>query len=439
VPQSPTSPSPPALNLAGKPNILIILTDDERLHGGIEALPAVRKWFGQGGTTFTDPFATTPLCCPSRAALLTGEYAHNSKVISNTQDLPTLQAVQSLTMEHSLQTAGYRTGIFGKYFNGWPDDQNPAYFDRWAVTPHVTYNGAQWNVNGTVRTVDTYSTTYIQQRANAFLAQSKAAHPWFLYLAPMAPHVPSTPEPRFANASFPPMPLDPSMTEQDRSDKPTYASDRALKLPGNIQHHRLAMLRSLMSVNTLVSSVMNQLKAKGEFDNTLAFFASDNGYLWGEHGLFGKASPYLPSVNVPLFMEWPGHVKAGAVDGRLVALLDVAPTVFAAVGLTPPHPMDGIDLLHRDQARTEILLEFWSYGGSSPPNWSAVLTKSYEYIEYTDASGKVIFSEYYDLVADPYQLNNLLAGTASSNRPDVTALSAELARLRTCVGATCPK
>ena len=440
-PQSPTSPRPSPIDLSGKPNILIILTDDERLHGGLEMLPAVRKWFGRDGTTFTDPFATTPLCCPSRAALLTGMYAHNTHVISNSQDLPTLQAVQSFTMEHSLYDAGYRTGIFGKYFNGWPNDQNPAYFDRWALTPLVTYGGAEWNVEGTTETVNTYSTTFVRQQADSFLTenQTQGARPWFLYLAPMAPHMPATPEPKFANAPVPPLIMDPAMTEQDRSDKPPYVQRRSLRSRSTIERRRATMLRSLLSVNRLVSSVMGRLKAQGELDNTIAFFASDNGYMWGEHGVFGKSAPYLPSNQVPLFMRWPGHVAAGAIDTRIVALLDIAPTVLDAARLPRPHPMDGIDLLDANLTRRDLLLEFWKYGHFRTPSWTAILTKRYEYIEYTDEQGNVTFREYYDIAKDPYQLDNLLGDHVTSNDPDVAALSAKLAKLQTCAGASCPK
>jgi arylsulfatase A-like enzyme len=184
---------------------------------------------------------------------------------------------------------------------------------------------------------------------------------------------------------------------------------------------------------------MSRLKAQGELNNTLVFFGSDNGYLWGEHGVAGKAAPYLPSVQVPLFMRWPGHAAAGVTDTRIVALLDIAPTVFDAVRMPRPHAMDGVDLLDNHLSRKEILLESWKYGPLAPPSWTAIVTKRYEYVEYTDRTGSVVFREYYDIITDPYELNNLLGDRVSSNDPDVGALSRELSRLRACAGDTCPK
>ncbi len=443
---TPFSPStsggslPTARPIGKGPNVLIILTDDQRLHGSLGVMPAVRRWFGHQGTRFADPFATTPLCCPARASLLAGMYAHNTHVISNNQDLATLRAVQDLTIERTLDDAGYRTAIFGKYFNGWPNDVNPAYFDEWAVTPNVTYSGAQWNVNGDSETIGTYATTFLRREATSFLAETEHndAQPWFLYLTPMAPHTPSPPEPRFAHAAVPPFRLDPAMREHDRSDKPPFIQDLKLQPKSRIEHHRARALRSLISVDRMVGAIMRQLTAQDELANTLAIFASDNGYFWGEHGAFGKSDPYLPAVQVPLFLRWPGHVAAGGVDRRIVALLDIAPTVLDATGLRATHPMDGIDLLDPTANRTQLLLEFWRYLDYPTPSWTAIVTKRFEYAEYTDASGSITFREYYDLVRDPYELTNLLAAGAP-NPPDVEALSVELTRFRTCVGQTCPR
>jgi arylsulfatase A-like enzyme len=197
------------------------------------------------------------------------------------------------------------------------------------------------------------------------------------------------------------------------------------------------MLRSLISVDRMIGALMRQLRSEHELNNTLVVFASDNGFMWGEHGDFGKSDPYLPSVQVPLFLRWPGHVPAGEVDRRLVALLDIAPTVLDAAGVEPTHPMDGEDLLDPTANRKELLLEFWIFPGHPTPSWTGIVTKRYEYVEYTDENGRLTFREYYDLVHDPYQLTNLLAGTPPPTM-DVNALSAELARLRTCVGLSCP-
>ncbi len=314
---------------------------------------------------------------------------------------------------------------------------NPAYFDHWAVTPHVTYSGARWNVDGTVRTVRTYSTNFIRQQALRFLDRTKRhdGQPWFLYVAPMAPHKPATPEPRYARIPVPPLPLSGARSETDRSDKPAYIQALPLQSSFTIEKHHAPMIRSLRSVDDLVQSLMVRLRALGELDNTLVVFASDNGYLWGEHGAFDKAAPYLPSVEVPLVLWWPGRLAAGVTDDRLTGLLDLAPTIFDATGVEPAHPLDGIDLLRPSARRSVLLLEFWRLPHYFVPNWKALVSAGWEFIRYGPDGGR--FQEYYDLRRDPEQLVNLLQDGNSRDDPDVSRLQALLDRFLSCAGRTC--
>ena len=115
---------------AVRPNILLIVTDDQRT-GTLSMMPAVRRWLGRGGTRYTRVFATTPLCCPSRASILTGLLAHNHGVTGNQNEEDALVAVETSMLQHPMQASGYRTGRFGKYLSQWPITRDPIGWDRW--------------------------------------------------------------------------------------------------------------------------------------------------------------------------------------------------------------------------------------------------------------------------------------------------------------------
>ncbi|HEX2026039.1 MAG TPA: sulfatase-like hydrolase/transferase, partial [Actinomycetota bacterium] len=156
-----TTGPPAAGQPAGAPNVLIILTDDQRAMDTMEHMPRTVQWFGQGGTTFTEGFATTPLCCPARAAIMTGRLNHNNNVRTN-GDQELLD--HNSTIARYLDQAGYRTGLAGKFLNLWPVENDPPNYDRWALLrPENTgYYNSQFNVDGTVQTVPTYSTDFIR-------------------------------------------------------------------------------------------------------------------------------------------------------------------------------------------------------------------------------------------------------------------------------------
>jgi arylsulfatase A-like enzyme len=321
---------------AGAPSILIFVTDDQR--EGLEVMPKTRRWLRDGGTKYANSFVTTPLCCPSRASIFTGRYAHNHGVRQN--DAP--EALDQQT--NYLDQAGYRTSIFGKYLNFWSLTRKPPYFDRWAIfRENDAYAGVDWNVQGTITTVPQYATHYIGDHAEAFL-DAQSSDPWFLYLAPPNPHGPYTAEPKYRNAPIPPWDCNPAVFESDRSDKPPYVSTFDDTCSQG-QTTRIKQLRTLKSVDDLVDRVLSTVQAHGELKDTLVFFLSDNGRLWSEHGLNGKRHAYVQSIRVPMFARWTGHIPAGVVNRRLVANIDVAPTVLEAAQVPPNTPVDGRSLL----------------------------------------------------------------------------------------------
>ena len=422
------------------PNVLIVVTDDQR--GGLSVMPQTRRWMKKGGTTFTNAFATTPVCCPSRASILTGRYTHNHHVLSN--DAEGDRLVQETTLEYYLHRAGYQTALYGKYLNSWPTSQAIPFFDRWAdSTKTGVYVNGIWNVNGKVETIPTYNTIYINEQAQQFLDQAAPqASPWFLYLAPAAPHGPFTPEAKYTHAPVSRWEGNKAVFERDPSDKPGFLHFNSEFRDG--QKTRRRQFRTLMSVDDLVSEVFDTIKELGQLKNTLVFFISDNGMMWGEHGLKGKRYPYEQSIRVPFLARWPGHIPAGVTDNRIVANIDIAPTVLQAAGIAPAgaYPLDGRTLLRKSSQRNRILTE--GYGGINryrpvPGNWASIRTNHYMYAEYYKKDEMTLrFHEYYDLRTDPWELHNLLGDGNRSNNPDLGALHRRLDRDRRCKGTTGP-
>jgi arylsulfatase A-like enzyme len=362
--------------------------------------------------------------------------------VEKNQDGPVLD--QRSTIEAYLRDSGYRTALVGKFLQGLGNDYNPPHFDGW-VTSSWGYYGATFNVNGKLREIDRYSTDYVSRWAATYLRRFERTdeRPWLLYVAPVAPHKPYEPEEIYADAPVPELSLDPSSEEVDRSDKPFFADDMDFPVSQARALHR-DQLRALMSVDDMVGRLFRLLGKLGERDETLAFFLSDNGFLLGEHRMFAKRVPYIPAVRIPMLARWPGHIEAGATDNRMVANIDVAPTIFDAAGIEPHDrfPVDGLSLLS-DETRDELLIEIYDNWRQHIPDWASILSPSFQYTEYyrrgyEERGARVMFREYYNLEGDPFQLDNLLADDDDSNDPDVEALSSRLADYRTCEGESCP-
>ncbi|HVF53132.1 MAG TPA: sulfatase [Actinomycetota bacterium] len=420
-----------------RPNILIILTDDQRARGTLEVMPATKRWFVDRGINFTQAFATTPLCCPSRATIMTGRYAHNHSVTNNYRGR---KLDPKLTVQRYLSYAGYTTAIVGKYFNLWPTELAPPYFDRYSVFRQGGYHNVIFNQDGQAVDVGQYSTDYISDQALRYLEgfESDDDQPWFMIVAPFAPHRPAHPAPEFEFASVPEWHRNPAENERDLGDKPGFVKDARTGL-AKTEIVRAKQLQSLMSVDVMVDELETTLDVLDEDADTLAVFVSDNGYMWRDHGLLDKRLAYTASIKIPLLMSWPGRMAEGAIDDRLVGTVDIAPTLLEAAGISPDldKPMDGRSLM-RAWERETLLFEFWS---DIPrfPDWSSLRTKDYQYIEYYPRGEETVeFLEYYDLRSDRWQLDNLLADGRPSNDPDTKSLARTLRFYKDCQGLTCP-
>jgi arylsulfatase A-like enzyme len=433
----------PAIGQESPPNILVILTDDQRAAGTVTqlAMPATRRWLLDSGTRFPNAFATTPLCCPSRASIYTGQYAHNHGVLLN-DDTPKLDHAD--TVQRYLLDAGYQTGIVGKYLNNWPIEEPPPFFERFALLDPPEYWGARANQDGHLRTVSRYSTDYIAARSRALIKDFEATDttPWLLFVQTNAPHAPFRPEPAYADAPVGKWNGNPAVAERNLDDKPPYVRDDTNPVTlEEGREFRRRQLRTLMSVDDLVQLVFQTLADARELGRTLVVFLSDNGFMWGEHGRGAKTHAYTHSVAIPFFVRWPGHSVPGAMDPRLVANIDVAPTILDAAGVTPAHEVDGRPLFN-PFSRTHLFLEsFFTPPAKGIPPWGSSRTTTEQYVEYYSGDPqRVVFREYYDRQADPWELRNLLRdGDPSNNPASLGLLEAQVNQGRGCHGTVGPE
>jgi arylsulfatase A-like enzyme len=412
-----------------KPNVIVIVTDDQR--EGLEVMPKTSAAFADDGTYYSNAFVTTPLCCPARASIMTGKYVHNHGVLSNGErDWKDLD--HSETIQRYLRDAGYRTALFGKFLNHWPVEMDPPNFDEWALLPDVTgrlgYYGSDWNINGTINKISRYSTRYLSDTTVSFIEDQEASddQPWYVYLATGAAHRSFVAEPKYADAPVPGWDGNPAVFEQDKSDKPSYVRNAGLTFREG-KAARKKQLRTLMSVDEMIGRIVETVDSLRE--DTLILFTSDSGYMWGEHGLSNKQVPYVQSIEDVMWLRWPDHAT-GTQDERIVSNVDIVPTIAAAAGLSLS--TDGRDLLDDSWDRDRILLEYFGDDNAPTiPRWASTWTPDGQYIEYYSPTGAVVDREYYDLIADPWQLTNLKSPPDPTWR---TRLTAD----RGCSGATCP-
>lgn len=412
-----------------RPNVLIIVSDDQRW-GTLDAMPQTRRVFARRGVKYSNAFVTTPLCCPSRASILSGRYAHNHGVIRNDPD-DTLDF--SRTMPAVLKRLGYRTAVVGKLSNSWQADETPPYFDE--VLP-------RWQ-NRAVAEDD------LAEMAAGYIASAEEADekPWFMWLGARAPHTPLLPDPEYEAADVQ-APLTPGQIEADLSDKPAFLRNAVLdeertrgaefdfrSLSDQIDYETRTR-RELLSLDDMVGDVYQALKEAGEAGDTLAFYISDNGYMAGEHGgLARKHLPYMEAIRVPMLMRWPGRVPAGRASSKLVANIDIAPTVYDAAGVDPPYVVDGRSLLDRYE-RPYLLTE--RLVGGQWSRWAGLVTPRLHYFENLTSRGRTRTRELYNLGEDPYELENLIKVRPNAVEGEVEELHSLLRFARRCAGYTCP-
>ena len=386
-----------------RPNFLIIITDDQRFDT-MEYMPNTQSLIFDQGVTFSHGYVTTPFCCPSRASILTGMYAHNHNVHVNEEKLKFTTVVQDLHKN------GYYTGLVGKYLNSWNGDARPE-FDYWVTFFGGTvpnYYDPDLNVNGKWQKMTGYITYLFKDYVNAFLDKATSQRkPFLLIFAPNAPHPPYTPakEDTSLYTDLPPF-RPPSYNEADISDKPlSIAGKQLLDEEGSAQIDRIRrrQILTLVALDRSMAEILAKLKETGEMDNTVIIFISDNGKHWGEHRMESKSTAYEESVKVPFALRYPPLVPTPYIEDKLVANIDIAPTIYELSDTPIPSTVDGLSMVGllsgTGDWRDHLLLEAWPDRG----HWTAIHTGQYVYVE-TDND----LSEFYDLETDPYQMDNMI-------------------------------
>jgi N-acetylglucosamine-6-sulfatase len=441
-------PPTEAQTTAGQPNFVFILTDDMR-KDDLKYMPKTRALLKTQGMQFQNSFVSNPVCCPSRATIMRGQYTHNTGVWHNINGPDggwqgyNNHGNEDDNIATRLQDGGYRTGLFGKYYNGYDGTAVPQGWDDWfAMLPSDGFFKYYVNDNGTQKFFGTrasdYSTDVLSRETQSFIdASVGVGKPFFAYVAPKAPHDPAIPAPRHVNTfNGEKAPRLPSFNEGDMRDKPPWIKSRpSLSTTQIVQidaRHE-GRVESLQAVDELVQAVVNKLKSYGVLDNTYVVFTSDNGWFHGEHRIReGKYHPYEESIRMPLLVRGP-DVQAGSSTDKLTLNTDFFPTFTDLAGVTTPEYVDGRSLrpvLERRATswRTAILLERRRDEQYPAPSLYGIRTsEGKKYIEYEGG-----FKELYDLKTDPFELNN-------SYNPNLAPadLATRLQSLKGCAGATC--
>jgi len=438
-----------AQKLTAKPNIVFILADDMR-KDDLKYMPKMRSVLKDKGMIFHNAFVSTPLCCPSRATIMRGQYAHNSGVWNIFGSSSGWQTYRAKGLERNnvatrLDATGYRTGLFGNSLNGYKgtSDKPPGWDEWFAHTGGAHYYDYKINDDGTVRhfgsSAADYETDVIANRAKTFIGTSvRTGKPFFAYVAPKAPHDPYTPAQRDEH-TFDGIRAarSPSFNEKNVSDKPPWIR----KLPrlsdakkAKIDKRAEKRAETLQALDDLVAGIVGKLGDSGVLSNTYVFFTSDNGFHMGEHRISrpGKGRSYEEDVRVPLLVRGPGVAARRQAQEKLVLNTDYLPTFMDLASAQTPGYVDGRSLRpalkgNATAWRSAVLLEAHDAPSNTPP-YSGIRTSSgRKYVEY--ANGK---KELYYLDRDHYELRN---SYDPSNPP--TALATRLQALKSCAKDDC--
>jgi N-acetylglucosamine-6-sulfatase len=430
-----TTPEAAHAQTPGRPNIVLIVTDDQR-YDTLHVMPAVQRLLVRGGMTLRRAIVTNPLCCPSRATILTGRYSHTTGVYTNGSPeggWTAFQASERRTIATALDAVGYRTALIGKYINGYGGESPyvPPGWNRWFA---IHGGGRYYNytifddIRGLVNYGSRprhYLTDVIRRQAVAFIRRAPEGPPLFLMVTPFAPHGFPTAAPRHeGDLASARVRLSPAVNEADVSDKPAYIGSRRTVSDESVRRRTRDQWETLLAVDDMVSGILSTLQETGRANNTLVIFTSDNGMSNREHRWIAKQVPYEGSIRVPLVVRLPGQIQAGTVSSALVSNVDLTPTIvdFADASLSA----DGVSLRGlvtgaASSARDSVLLEHLEQV-KPVPTYCGVRTPSFTFVRYSTGE-----EELYDLVRDPRQLQNV-ALTRPSKTAQLRALTGSLCR-----------
>jgi N-acetylglucosamine-6-sulfatase len=433
----------PAATAASRrpPNIVVIMTDDQP-YATLSSMHEVERTLARRGTTLTRSFAENPLCCPARASFLTGQHAHSTGVWTNAQPdggWRAFEAHEDETIAVALDEAGYRTALIGKYLNGYsgaPGLHVPPGWDRWFAFAEP--NGAYFDYDVVNRVAGQdpeivsfgsaprdYSTDVVAREGEAFMRSAPRRRPFFLLLAPYAPHGPRTPAPRHEQSPVGPIELRPSQSETDVSDKPAYIQARELFSEDRMRRKERRVRKSLLAVDDMVRRTVDTLDDMRRLRRTVILFISDNGSSNGHHRWGYKLVPYEESIRIPTIVRYDAKIPGGRVSSGMVSIVDWATTLarYAGVRFRTDGVAQRAHLNGSFSRRREVLLEHLDSGGpNAVPSYCGVRTKQFMFARYEDG-----FEESYDLRSDRWQLRNIAGSPGQERRTQrLRALAREL-------------
>ena len=424
--------------LKNKPNIIFILTDDQRY----DAMScAGHPWLktpnmdrlANEGVLFRNAFVTTSLCSPSRGSFLTGCYAHTHEVFRNSGKDPNSSYP---TFPQLLQMGGYETAFIGKWHMSRQDSPRPG-FEHWvSFSGQGRYEKNKLNVDGQTVSSENYVTDELTNYAVRFL-KKEHNKPFMLYLSQKAVHAPFTPARRHANL-YSDVEIESRHNPKDNlNTKPKWGR----KMDKNWKSQILNYYRSLVAVDESIGRVFKTLEQIRALENTVIIFAGDNGYFHGEHGgMWDKRAAYEPSMRIPLIMRYPRLVKAATVCEEMVLNIDLAPTILELAAVPVPGSMQGqswLSLLRGRPGRKSFLYEYFQETDRrfKRPTVIAVRTNQWKYVTYPLDNS--LTSELYDLRADPEEFDNLFGNPGCA---DITeTMKKELAQLKKKTGFRYPQ
>jgi len=394
-------------------------------------MPSVFGELVDKGVTFTRAYDSASLCCPSRSQIMTGLYESHTWVDGNGVALKRPTVIQAV---HDL---GYRTSLTGKYLNSWPCDPRPE-FDQWVCSgtglSNYFYVNPTLNVNGTWENFTGYTTDILANYTAEFIESTPVDQSFFAMYTPTSPHLPAN-DPRCEGMPVVPY-RPPSYDEDTLSDgKPTYIQHVPLSqvdeelFDDNYTH----MTQAVSCLDPAIGTILSALGDREQ--NTLVFYLSDNGYLYGEHRRSGKQVPYEEAVRVPFVVRYPALVPENQPfsSSALIMNVDIAPTIADVLGIhwgADGHSLvplligsatsvrDGVLISHCEGASYPCEDDSLAYGKSNVPSLTGVVTEQYAYYEYVIGE-----KELYDLYADPYQITNV---ADDSNYQEIQAQLADL-------------
>jgi arylsulfatase A-like enzyme len=418
---------------ARRPDIVFVLLDDVRYDDVIDHpfadLPNLAR-LTREGASFQRFFTSAPLCSPSRAVFMTGQYPFRNGITDNTERAELSHRI--VTFPKLLQDAGYHTGFFGKWHMSHEDDSPRPGFDRWvSFVGQGVYFDPDLNVDGEFVKGEGYMTDILSNYAVSFIDDAPGDQPFLVIVAQKAVH----PEifPNYVR-TFPPAPGDEELYAgaqphhapswraptdgKPALSRPVDYSDPRSPEGGLPDEVILDRIRMLSAVDRGLGILIDALESKGVLDETVFVVTSDQGFFYGEFGLAQERRlSYEPSIHIPLIVRYPARVRAGTTPGALASNVDMAPTILELSGTDVPTDMDGkslVPVLEQDTSaiRDDFLLEYYSdteFPRLQGMGYKAVRTERYKYIRYEELEG---MDELYDLESDPFELDNLLPDRA---------------------------